>query len=179
MRATMRICYTPKLKATVNLAPELSPESQHGYILDDLATWSLISIGQLCSDGCVALFSKYNLKILKNNKVIITGLRNDNGLWSIPMGTPKLPIPKILPILQANGMIKLDQIEQELAQCISGICFSPASSTLMRAVREKMTSWSGLTTSLIPKHLPKIVETTKGHLDQEANFLQSISSCQD
>ena len=76
----------PKIQATVDLAPEHSPEVQHGYIFDNLATESLISIGQLYNDNFVALFSKYNLTILTNNKVIIKGWCNENGLWSIPLG---------------------------------------------------------------------------------------------
>ena len=75
---------TPIAQTTMNISTELSTAAQHAHIFDELATGSLVSIGQLCDDNCVALFSKYHLKILKNNKVIIQGKRNDNGLRDIP-----------------------------------------------------------------------------------------------
>ena len=49
-----------------------------GYVFGDLKTGSLISIGQLCDDDCIALFSIFNIYIIKNNKVIITGKLNNN-----------------------------------------------------------------------------------------------------
>ena len=71
------------------MAPELNNKAQHAYMFDDLKTGSLISIGQLCDDDCIAIFSRYNLKIIKNNKIIINGKRKDNGLWDIPVQPPK------------------------------------------------------------------------------------------
>ena len=73
----------------LNLTKDLSAHAQHAYIFNDLATGSLISIGQLCNDACLALFSNYSLKVIKNNKVIITGKRNSNRLWDIPLGNTK------------------------------------------------------------------------------------------
>ena len=45
-------------------------------------------MGQLCDDDCVSIFTKFDVKSLKHNRVIITGLRDrTNGLWNIPLGT--------------------------------------------------------------------------------------------
>ena len=49
-----------------------------GYVFDDLKTGSLISIGKLCDDDCITLFSTFNIYIIKNNKVVITGKFNNN-----------------------------------------------------------------------------------------------------
>ena len=61
-----------KMKAThkivVPLAPELSEKATTGYILDNLETGSLVSIAQLCDDDCIALFTKYDIKIIKMEK---------------------------------------------------------------------------------------------------------------
>ena len=70
---------TPNDQTKMNLSNELSATVQRVYIFDDLATGSLILIVQLCDDDCLALFSKYSFKILKTNKFIITGKRNENG----------------------------------------------------------------------------------------------------
>ena len=74
-------------RATVPLAKEpLSDKAKVGHIFDDLQSGSLISIGQLCDDDCVALFTKYDVKIYKDGKVITVGQRNDvNGLWNVPL----------------------------------------------------------------------------------------------
>ena len=75
-RETMKLLAYTQLP----LAPELYTNAQHSYIFDDLQTGSLISLVQLCNYDCVAIFSRYTLKILIGNKVIITGRRNDTGV---------------------------------------------------------------------------------------------------
>ena len=85
---------TPTAQAKIKLYSELSDEAQHVYMFDDLVTGSLLSINQLCDDDCITLFSKYNLKILKNNKVIIEGKIDNNGLWHVPLSHPRLDTKK-------------------------------------------------------------------------------------
>ena len=70
----------PILQTHISLAPELNNKAQHAYMFDDLKTESLISIGQPCDDDCIAIFSRYNLRIIKNNKIIINVKRKDKGM---------------------------------------------------------------------------------------------------
>jgi hypothetical protein len=73
------------LCATIPLATALSKQAQVGHIFDDLQGF-LISIGQLCDDDCVTLFSKYQVDIIKDGKIMIKGKRKTtNGLWNIPL----------------------------------------------------------------------------------------------
>ena len=81
---------SPVSRASLPIANSLSQVAQHAFVFDDLKTGSLISVGQLCDDDCIAIFSRYDVKILKNNKIIIVGKRTDNGLWDIPI--PPLPV---------------------------------------------------------------------------------------
>ena len=54
--------------------------------------------------------------------------------------------------------------------------FSPRASTLIKAVQKNfLSSFPGLTTSLIDKHLALSVSTESGHLHQEKQHLQSTS----
>ena len=102
---------TPSLQAKVPLSKELSNKTHHAFILDEMKTGSLLSTDQLYDGDCIAIFSKLNIKILINNKIIITGIRNDHGLWSIPFQSPTSPAPKV-PIQSknpANGVIRLQQ----------------------------------------------------------------------
>ena len=76
----------------VPLSSHLSPTTSTGHVLDGLTTGSLILIGKFFDDDCAALFTKYNVHLVKNGTVIIKGQCNNNGLWHIPFA-PKSPIP--------------------------------------------------------------------------------------
>ena len=82
----------PQHQATLLLLNTISKSAQHCYVFDDLKIGSLISLGQLCDDDCIAIFSKYTLNVVKNDKLLITGRRTDNGLWEIPLTTSPSPI---------------------------------------------------------------------------------------
>ena len=65
---------------------KLSSKVQSAHVFNDIATGSLISMGQLCDYDCISIFTKFDVKILKHNKVIITGLCDrTNDLCNIPL----------------------------------------------------------------------------------------------
>jgi hypothetical protein len=153
-------------QGNLNLSKKLSASAQTAYVLDDLKTGTLISLAQLCDDDCIAIFSKYEVQIVKQDQVIIKGKRMPNGIWSIPITQTTTH--------QANAILRTDQPKQELAAYLHAALGSPAPSTLLRAIRNgHLTTIPGLTTNLISKHLPKSLATTLGHQDQEANNIRS------
>jgi hypothetical protein len=156
---------TSKLSGLLPLSPLLSDVAQRAFVLDDLRTGTLVSLAQICDDDCTAIFSKKDVKIVKNREIIINGTRTLNGLWSIP----------IQPILhQANGILRLDKPRAELATYYHATLGSPVPSTLLRAIRRgHLTTFPQLTTQLISKHLPKSIATVLGHQDKEAKHLRS------
>jgi hypothetical protein len=159
-----------QLQGTLPLSTLLSLKAQSAFVLDDLQTGTLISLAQLCDDDCIAIFNKYEVRITKKDKIIITGKRMSNGLWSIPIQgtTPQ--------IHQANGILRLDKPRQELAAYHHAALGSPAQSTLLRAIgKGHLHTFPGLTTSLIAKHLPKSIATTMGHQDQESKNICSTT----
>lgn len=166
-------------RAVVPLATELSTPAKVGHIFDSLKSGSLISIGQLCDDDCVALFTRYDVKIIKNGQVIIIGKRNaTNGLWNIPLAPKeKPPTPTSSPRNvrhSANGAIQNVGTKQDLAAYFHACNFSPLPSTFLRAIkRGHYSSWPGLTDSLVTKHLPKSRATSKGHLRMQQKNIQS------
>ena len=87
------------MKATqsveVPLYTDLSPTACTGHVLCGLDTGSLTPISKLCDDDCAALFTQYDIHIIKNGTVIIKGQRNNNGLWNI-LFAPKAPTPSII-----------------------------------------------------------------------------------
>ena len=55
-------------------------------ILPGLKSALLISIGQLCDDGCNVLLNNKKLLAIKNKAIILKGDRNySDGLWDIPI----------------------------------------------------------------------------------------------
>ena len=119
----------------VPLAKELSTQAKVRHIFDSLQSGSLISIGQLCDEDCVALFTKYDANIYKDGKVIIVGECNDtNGLWNIPLAPkPTLRMPQ--PHHSANGTIKNVRTKRDLTAFLHACAFSPLPSTFLRAIQ--------------------------------------------
>ena len=155
----------PTMVGQLPLSPHLSAAAQTAFVLDDLKTGTLISLAQLCDDDCTALFTKYNVDIIKDDKVIITGSRMNNGLWSIPIAPSSH---------QANGIVRLDKTKHDLACYHHATLGSPVTSTLLRAIRRgHLATFPGLTINLISKHLPASIATALGHQDQEAQHLRS------
>ena len=71
------------------LHPCLTPKA---LIYPHLKSESLLSIGQLCDDGCTSVFDKEKLNIYKQKKLILKGNRNkQDSLWDVPF-----------PVLKAN-----------------------------------------------------------------------------
>ena len=140
-------------------------------------------MGKLCDDDRVAIFTKFDVKILKHNRFIITGFRDrTNVLWNIPLGPfpPAQQSPNRYHPNQANGIFRQDITKRKLAQYFHAAVFSPVKSTFISAINNgHFTSWPGLSASLISKHLPQSPFTVKGHLNQEKNNLRSTQSHQD
>ena len=89
---------TSHVRGILPLSPLLSDTAQSAFVLDELRTGTLVSLAQLCDDDCIAIFSKFDVKIVKKDTVIITGKRTTNGLWEIPLATTSH---------QANGILHL------------------------------------------------------------------------
>jgi hypothetical protein len=141
----------------------LSPDAQHVFVLDNLPAGTLVSLGQLCDDDCIALFTKYHVSIAKHGKVLITGTRNSQtGLWQLD---PHQAQSSKEPQHQANGIINSRTTKQQLATYLHACAFSPPISTWTTAIKKgHFASWPGLTAELIQKHYQGGDETTMGHL---------------
>ena len=64
----------------------VSDKATSSLVYPKLSNSSLLSIGQMCDDDCIAIFTKKFLHILKDDKIILQGYRNLlDGLWDIPL----------------------------------------------------------------------------------------------
>ena len=96
-------------------------------MFDGLHSASLISLGQLCDDDCIAILDKNEINILKDSKIILKGRRNKtDGLWDIPISRPLRH--------QSHAIITWYQTKAELIQYIHGCCFSPAPRNFLNAI---------------------------------------------
>ena len=103
-----------------------------------LTNESLLSIGQLCNQGCIAIFEKEHLYIMKNGKLILKGVRNlQDGLWDVPFQENKIDT--------INYIINKDQSKTDLAQYLHACAFSPVISTFQDCIKKgNFISWPGI-----------------------------------
>jgi len=155
------------MQGKLPLHPSLSPTA---LVYPNLNNESLLCIGQLCDDGCIAIFEKLKLSIVKNGKIILSGHRNFvDGLWDVPFQQNK--------IHKINYIISRDKSKTELAQYFHGCAFSPVISTFQECIRKgNFISWPGIDDLNFKKLLKTTEATLKGHLDQERKNLQSTKA---
>ena len=66
--------------------PQFSKNATKTYLLQELKNTNLISLGQLCDDGCYVLSTQKKLYVCKNKKILLQGSRNiSDGLWGITL----------------------------------------------------------------------------------------------
>ncbi len=71
-------------KGILPLSEEVSDAAKTAMILPNLRSASLISMGQLCDDGCDILFNKHVLVVMKNKRVVLRRIRIRRfNLWDI------------------------------------------------------------------------------------------------
>jgi hypothetical protein len=164
------------------LHPSLSQKASRAHVFDGITNSSLLSIGQLCDNNCVAILDKKQINIYKQNTCVLLGTWNLNdGLWDIPVPTAPTAQPQSAPpttqkwVSQSvNAIIRRDKTKTELAQFLHGCCGSPAITTWARAIKNgNFLTWPGIDDILLTKHLPPSIATAKGHLDQERKNLRS------
>ena len=55
---------SPTKKAILPLSKKLTEKARIAFSFDNLKSGSLISIGKLCDDDCIAIFTKYAVQII-------------------------------------------------------------------------------------------------------------------
>ena len=61
----------PTKKALLTLQSKLTRNAKVAYSFNNLKSGTLCSIEQFCDDDCIAIFTKYNIQIMKHNKLFI------------------------------------------------------------------------------------------------------------
>ena len=113
----------------IPLESSLRSHAKKAHIFYGLHSASLISLGQLYADDCVAILDHNEINILKIRTIFFKGHRNKtNGLWDIPISRPVRH--------RAMSIITKDKTNTELIQYIHGCCFSPTPKTFLKAINK-------------------------------------------
>ena len=118
---------------------------------------------------------KYNFKVIIKGEIIITGREKPNNrLWKIPI-TPNLALVEMddISIPLSCRAIYNDSTKSNLAYFLHVTLLIPVPSTLLVSIkRSHFTTWTGITESLITKHLPKSIATRKCHLRSQQKYIK-------
>ena len=80
------------------LAPKLSKKAQKAIVLPQLKSLSLILLSQLFDNDCKVLLDKREMKVFKDEKVIMKEIRNKrDSLWNISIQLNKIQNNYIIP----------------------------------------------------------------------------------
>ena len=72
--------------------PIVSHQSKSATIFPNLTNASLLSIGKLCDDDCTAIFTKEDMKVMKEKEIVLEGKRNkEDGLWDVQLNDTPAP----------------------------------------------------------------------------------------
>ena len=131
-------------QGTIPLSLALTKTSTTANILPGLKSSSLLSLGNFCNDGCKVILRKNDCHVIKDNEVVLSGIRNKHdGLWDIPF--PQLSSlsnhihqHQKLPSLSSpyhhslNIIIRKNETKYNLARFLHASLVSPTNSTLLQ-----------------------------------------------
>ena len=162
---------------------DIADAAKQAYILPSLTNSSLLSIGQLCNENCIAIFTKRLMLILHKGRVILTGTRNySDGLWDVigqdARSTQYKPTTR-----QSNSINLLtarDKSSHELANFLHACAGSPTIRTFQDAINNNfLATWPGIDKLNMKYLITDHTNIALGHLDQERKNVQSTKVSSD
>ena len=155
-------------KGLMNFHKDISEEASEVLIFPHVKNESLLSIGQLCDDGCMVIFTKEKFFVTKHGKTLFHGKRNaSDGLWDYNSEN-NTPLPSI------NYIITKNKAKSDLARYYHASLFSPSISTLTKAINNgNLLTWPEITTLNFQELIGTSLATELGHLDQSRKNLRT------
>ena len=143
--------------------------ARQAHLLPDLKNRPLVSIRKLYDHNCTAQYEKHQFRIFnQQNKIYLCGPRDPTtGLWKIKLDPPTH---------SAKSVYKYKK-QVSIFCYLHQACGIPVMSTWINSINAHyFATWTGLTASLVKKHLTKALATAKGHLKQCFQVLQSTQT---
>ena len=126
----------------------MSSAAKKAHVYPHLTNESLLSIGQFCDNGCIAVLTEANVYVMKDDVIIIHGYHNHTDrLWDVklPHPTSSTHLPTIPSNNSINYVIRKDKAKTELAQYFHATLFPPTISVSTKAIqRENLVTWPGV-----------------------------------
>jgi hypothetical protein len=112
------------------LLTDLPPQARQAHILPGLVHNSLISVGQLCDNGCSVTFTQDQVTVSKNKKWVMYGSRDPKSrLW-------RVDLKKRFETNQVQCKHAHENSNQkDLINYLHAACFSPVKSTWITAIK--------------------------------------------
>jgi hypothetical protein len=112
------------------LLTDLPPHARQAHILPGLVHNSLISVGQLCDNGCSVNFDQDQVTVSKNEKCVMYGSQDPKSrLW-------RVDLKKRLETNQVQCNHAHDNNNQkDSINYLHAVCFSPVKSTWIAAIK--------------------------------------------
>lgn len=144
--------------------PQLTKHGTRVHIFQnkDLSEFSLLAIGQLCDDGCIAHYDRQRVWVTDHTGTpIIEGSRDHaTGLYMVDL---MQLVPRTTTHLHAANAVHLPTIAQRVAYWAASMG-APVTETLLRAIRKGYVTLPGLTATDVARYPPNFTATAKGHL---------------
>ena len=107
---------------------------------------SLISLGKICDNECIAILDKNKININKDSKLVLNGhLKKSDRLWDIPISNPLRH--------GDNAIITRDKTNAELIQSLHGFFLRPTLRKFMRVIKNgNLLIWLGLNNKTLLRH---------------------------
>ena len=154
----------------------LNQFAKSASVFPQLTHKALISLGQFCDAGYACLLTDAAVYLVKHNKKTKIGTRDiSTKLWSLDK--PNIHDPAPAPLLPQANNAYTQKTLRDLVIYLHQAAFSPVPSTWIAAIDKGFfTIWSGLTSDLVKKHLPKSIATAKGHMLKTKMNIRSTKS---
>jgi hypothetical protein len=127
-------------------------KARQAHIIPGLVHNSLISVGQLCDNGCSVTFAHDQVTVTKNKECVMRGSQDPKSrLWRVDL-KQKFEKHEI----QCNHAHDNNN-QKDLINYLHAACFSPVISTWIMAIKNgNFLSWPGLTEHAVEKTPVKI-----------------------
>ena len=152
--------------AQINI-PGLPAAATEAHVVPALAPHPLLSVGQLCDNGCRVAFDSTQVTVEYNNQVVLQGTRTlHQKLWQVSLPPPTTKHSIYAAITSASPA-------QQVAFFHAAL-FSPSLPTLAAALRKNfLVTFPGLTPKLLAKYPPNSIAMHKGHMKQIRQGIRS------
>ena len=150
--------------------PALKPSAKQGYIVPQLRTKALLSVGKFSDAGYMTIFHPHNegvtvhdndsFELTIKSPPLLQGWRQAGGLWTVPLVDQAKVSPE-LDVEQANNVYELPSTSEVVHFLHAALGF-PTKATLLAAARKgNLITFPGMTVENISRFFPESDETQK------------------